>query len=331
MADTTQEIVPESTVTDPVATGEVNQIMESFEEAFGQDEPQATPDPKPDSKDTKEPEKESSSKPAEEDSKKPKDETPTEETPKSEKPADPQDDFDMSLLNLELKRFDEKKTLKEYLKENPQEVKEIFQKKWDYEARKKEFNEFRVAEKEKLDAEKKSLDLVVLRNMGLEVGMPLKTLEDFENDLRYDDAEEAFRLYQRDYADRVRPLVEGRRNAEEENIEMIDDFSREFKDVKVTDVFEELKPYMNASVAMGYVPFPKDALKVFYLGKNHEKLVEQAVAKAREEERKLIYKEIKATPSSTLNKLPAAQGQEKPLVDISGLPPMAQDFERAWN
>lgn len=257
---------------------------------------------------------------------------PTNEGEGEESPAEPEEpEFDNSLLDLELKRLDERMTLKEFLTKYPEEAKEALQKKWDYDARKAEFKEYAKKEKEYIERQKENIDSIILRNIAYEVNMPLKTLEDFENDVRFEDSEAAYNEYLQEFKAKAQPLLNSKKIAEEETKEMIEDFSREFKDIDVKEIFHDIKPYLSASTAMGYKPFPKDALKVFYRGKNFDKLVEQEIARAKEQERKKIYTELKIKPTDTnLNKITGAR-EKKAGSDLSGLPPEVQEFERAWN
>lgn len=312
MTTESTETVKETTDT---ATG-VEQIWDDFDSAFG-----IEPTPDPVVTPTVEtpavtPATEGSVPPAD-------DEVKTEDTPA------PVEDFDPSLLDLELKRFDEKKTLRQFLKERPEDVKIALQQKWDYEARKEEWRTQRAAEQAEIEKSKQEIDAVILRNLALEVGLEPKTLEDFENDLRYEDSEEAFSKYQEQLKEKVQPFLSSKKRAEAQNTEMIEDFSRTYKDVKIEELFKDMRPYLNSSVAMGYVPFPEDALEVFYRGKNFDSLVKAEVEKARIDERKKAYDEIKKGTNTTLNKTPGVQGTEPLKVDAN-LPPEVQDFENAW-
>lgn len=255
-----------------------------------------------------------------------------EEEPEEETPA-PEADFDMSLLDLELKRFDEKKTLKEFLKERPEDVKAALQQKWDYEARKEEWRTQKEAELAEINKQKSLIDAVILRNLAFEINAPLKTLEDFENDVRYDDAEAAYEQYRKEFQAKAAPFIAHKKKTEQENSEMIEDFSKTYKDVDVKNLFEEMRPYLNSSVAMGYVPFPPDALEVFYKGKNFDKLVAQEVEKAKLEERKKVLAEIKKKSTSTnLNNTPPSdQTHEKYTQNLDSLPEEIRAFEKAWS
>ena len=240
----------------------------------------------------------------------------------------------MSMLDLKLKRLDKEMTLKEYITKYPDDVKEALQKKWDYESRKSEFKEYKAREMDAIEQAKKDISMLVLRNLALEVNMPLKTREDFENDLRFEDADkanEAYEEYSKVFKERAEPLIRQKKNAQEDNAEMIEDFMAEFKDTDAKELFQEMKPYLSASVGLGYTPFPKDTLKIFYLGKNFDKLVEQKIKDAREDERKKTYKELssKQIPKASLNNLPSnAKKEEKRNSD---LPEAIRNFEDAWN
>jgi len=262
------------------------------------------------------------------------------EPKETETPAESEDDseettsgkeFDEAMLDLELKRFDKKMTLREYIANHPEDIKEVLQKKWDYEARKAEFKEYSAQEKAAIEKQKESLESIVLRNIAHEIKMPVKTLQDFENDLRVEDAEEAYDKYLKEISEKAQPFLKSKKIAEEQNNEMIEDFTAEFKDVKVEDIFKEIQPYLSASVAMGYQPFPKDALKVFYQGKNFDKLVEQEVQKARESERKKIYSELKLKGKPDINNLPGNQGKDKIDEATFTADPMVKSFVNSWN
>lgn len=240
-------------------------------------------------------------------------------------------EFDEALLDMELKRFEDKTTLKQFIAKNPDLVKEIMQKGWDYDARKKELKEQIAKEREVVESEKNNINIIRLRNLAFEISKPLKTLEDFENDMRTEDAEKEYEQYLADFKQKAMPLVAKKKEAEEANTEMIEDFARQYKDVDVKELFGNITPYLNASVAMGYEAFPKDALEVFYKGKNFDKLVEQKVTEAREDERKKVYAEIKnVNGKSNLNKLPNSQNADKKKIQSGDA--ILDFFENeAWN
>lgn len=240
-------------------------------------------------------------------------------------------EFDEALLDMELKRFEDKTTLKQFIAKNPDLVKEIMQKGWDYDARKKELKEQIAKEKEAIEADKSNIDIIRLRNLAFEISKPLKTLEDFENDMRTEDAEAEYEQYIADFKSKATPLIAKKKEAEDANTEMIEDFARQYTDVDVKELFSSITPYLNASVAMGYEAFPKDALEVFYKGKNFDKLVEQKITEAREDERKKVYAEIKnVNGKSNLNKLPNSQNVEKKKVQ-SGNAILDYFENEAWN
>lgn len=174
-----------------------NDFLNAFESAFKADTAPATEEVKTDDQATKPVvggEKKETTEDSEEESK--------EGTPASDEP-----DFDMSLLDLELKRFDEKKTLKEFLKERPEDVKAALQQKWDYEARKEEWRTQKETELAEINKQKSLIDAVILRNLAFEINAPLKTLEDFENDVRYDDAEAAYEQYRKEFQAKAAPFI----------------------------------------------------------------------------------------------------------------------------
>lgn len=234
----------------------------------------------------------------------------------------------IELLDMELKRFDEKMTLKEYLAKHPEDVKEVLQKKWDYDARREGLRK----EKAEIEQEKKSIETVRLRNLAYEINMPIKTLADFEADTRFEDPEKSFNEYVKNWKEKATNLVSVKEQAELANAEMIEDFQEEFKDVPVDEIFEKVKPYLNASVSMGHIPFPKDALKIFYQGINYDSLVDKAVKSAREDERKKVYAELKQNPDKIkLDKTPTSQNATKEaLSEKSNMTKRERAFEEAW-
>jgi len=305
---------------DPAFSSALDSMAASFEDAFnvgGSEEQKGT--------ESKTPEKPAEI-PAEDD-----EGDDTKDTEEKPQPDQTEDDFDQELLNIELKRHDKRMTLKEYIKKYPDEVKEIMQKRWDYDERKAEFLEQKQQEISELNARQRALDTVLLRNLSLEIGMEAKTLEDFESDTRVEDPEEEFAKYQEAFMQKARPILDNRRKAEAENLEMIEDFTKEYKGVDVKGLFEDLKPYLNSSVAMGFIPFPEDALKVFYRGRNYDTLVKEEIEKALVEERKKIYKEISSKPKNHLFNDAQSDKSKSTSEDRNSMNPMERAFLEAWD
>lgn len=244
--------------------------------------------------------------------------------------TNPDTEFE-TLMGIELKRFDERMSLKDYLVKHPEEVKEALQKNWDYTARKQELKDKYASEKADIEAQRRGIESVLIRNVAYEINMPLKTLEDFENDMRYEDAEAAFEEYKENFSKKAQGFAKAKETAEARNEEMIENFEREFKDIKVSDIYNEIKPYLNASVSMGFIPFPEDTLKVFYLGKNHDKIVEAKVKEAKEAERRAVYKELGTDPKVSLKTFPSQPQTAMDLKSKEGLSAREKDFEDAWS
>lgn len=190
--------------------------------------------------------------------------------------------FDEAVLETKMKRLGEELTIKEFLTKFPTEASEIIQKGYDYQKSKLEVKELEAGVKQR----ESMIDAVVLTNLAYEVDLPLKTREDFENDIRYKtdaDIEKAFADYKTDLTDKIKVVREVEAQTEKENALMVEQFTKDFPDVNVDELNAELSKYLNASMSKGRVPFPKDSMKIFYQGLNHEKLKQQAVEKAVEE------------------------------------------------
>ena len=308
--ETTTEVAEETQIQSP----NINQIMDSFDESW--EAPEII------TGETKE-EVKSETTDKTDIKAKVKEEAKSEETTKEEESK-----FDETLLDVELKRFDEKMTLKEYLAKHPEDVKEVLQKKWDYDERREGLRK----EKAEIEEEKKSIETVRLRNLAYEINMPIKTLADFEADTRFEDPEKSFNEYVKNWKEKATSLVSIKEQAESANAEMIEDFTEEFKDVPINEIFEKVKPYLNASVSMGHVPFPKDALKIFHRGFNFDSLLDKAVKEAREDERKKVYTELKQNPDKIkLDKTPTSQNTTKETIsEKSNMTKRERAFEDAW-
>lgn len=261
------------------------------------------------------------------------------ETKEPEKKADKQtiqEDFDLSVLDIELERHGEKKALKEFLKdeENRKWLKEEFQKGWDYEARKNEVK----TEKEqlKLILEGKQAELserektqndILIRNLALELNMPIKTLEDFENDLRYEDPEEAFREYQESFKNKAHGFVKSVEYAKAVNENNMKEFIETNKDTDIKELLQKAQPYLNASVSMEHIPFPDDTFKILDRAFNFDRHIENA----RADERKKVIAELQSKQTGTNNQ-PTQTTATKPMQNYidPNLPDNVRAYEEAF-
>lgn len=261
------------------------------------------------------------------------------ETKEPEKKADKQigqEDFDLSVLDIELERHGEKKALKEFLKdeENRKWLKEEFQKGWDYEARKNEVK----TEKEqlKLILEGKQAELserektqndILIRNLALELNMPIKTLEDFENDLRYEDPEEAFREYQESFKNKAHGFVKSVEYAKAVNENNMKEFIETNKDTDIKELLQKAQPYLNASVSMEHIPFPDDTFKILDRAFNFDRHIENA----RADERKKVIAELQSKQTGANNQ-PTQTTATKPMQNYidPNLPDNVRAYEEAF-
>ena len=235
-----------------------------------------------------------------------KEEENAEEQPKQENKPDNADELDLSILETELERHGEKKSLKELLKnpETQQWLKEEFQKKWDYDERKNEVK----TEKEKLkillegkteelSKREKTANEIMLQNLAYKINQPLKTLEDFENDIRYDDPETAYQEWKDNFENEAQTFIKKSEYAKVVNENNIARFADKHPDADVEGLLAKAIPYINASTSMQHEPFPDDTLEVLDRAFNFDKYIEQA----RTEERKKVLAELSDKQKGRVN------------------------------
>lgn len=203
------------------------------------------------------------------------------------------------LLDLQIKRHDEVKSVKEWLSENPDLKTELLGQVFDYANSKREVKEYLAKEKQSIEQAQADMDMLVIQNLALESGMPFKTYEDFESDNRVEDPAEAFREYKEKLQMYAQTYQENVAYAQMENKRMIDSFTQKYPEEDVSKIIQELAQYVNPATSKSQLPFPKDALEVYYKGKHFDKVLQKEVAKAVEAERKKIYAEIKANGRTT--------------------------------
>lgn len=265
-----------------------------------------------------------------------KEEQKTEDSePKANKPT-ATEDFDLSVLDIELERHGEKKALKEFLKdeENRKWLKEEFQKGWDYEARKNEVKTEKEQLKIVLDGKQAELSErekthndILIRNLALELNMPLKTLEDFENDLRFENPEEAFKEYQESFKEKAHGFVKSVEYAKAVNETNMKDFMESNKDTDIKDLLQKAQPYLNASVSMEHIPFPDDTFKILDRAFNFDRHIENA----RADERKKVIAELQSKQVGTKNQ-PTQTTATKPTQNYidPNLPENVRAYEEAF-
>lgn len=204
------------------------------------------------------------------------------------------------LLDVKIKRHDEVKTVAEWLEENPDLSTEMLGQVFDYATSKREVKEFLAKEKQEVDEAKQGLDLLVLQNLAFEAELPFKTLEDYEADTRIEDPAEAFKKDRQQLQQYIQTVNENRQYAQMENKKMIDAFQQKYPDVDVAKLIsEDIQPYLNPTVSKMQLPFPKDALEVYYKGKYFDTVLQKEVKKAVEAERRKIYAELKGGNGTT--------------------------------
>lgn len=242
-------------------------------------------------------------------------------------------EFDISLLDKKIKRHDEELSIKEFITQFPEEATEIIQKGYDYQKSKLEVKEELVTKMKEIETKQAGLDQVLLMNLAYEMEIPYKTEQDFLNDLSYDDDDDALKAfgeYKKEWNEKAKVRQAHAEYANMENQKMVKSFTEEFKDVKLDDVMKEVQQYLNASVGKGLVPFPKDALKVFWAGKNHDKIVADKVREAREDERKQVYLELEGKVSPTVTN--TAQHKAISKAEAGGYrTPMDRAFDEAFD
>lgn len=261
--------------------------------------------------------------------------TPAQDTPAGETPATPETpaEFDLTLLDRKIKRHEEELTIKDFISKFPDEATEIIQKGYDYQKSKLEVKEELVSRMKEVEQKQAGLDKILLTNLAYEMEMPYKTEQDFLNSLEYDDddqALEAHREYKKEWNDKLKVRQAHAEYANLENEKMVKSFTEEFKDVKLDDVMKEVQAYLNASVGKGLTPFPKDALKVFWTGKNHDKIVAEKVKEARTEERKQVYLELEGKVSPTVTNTAQYREQIKRSEAGGFKTPMERGFDEAF-
>lgn len=237
------------------------------------------------------------------------------------------------LLKMSIKRHDEVKSVKEWLDENPDLSTEMLGQVFDYATSKREVKEFLAKEKEEIDQAKQGLDLLVLQNMAFEAEMPFKTLEDYEADTRIEDPAEAFKNDRAQLQQYIQTVNENRQYAQMENKKMIDAFQQKYPDVDVAKLIsEDIQPYLNPTVSKMQLPFPKDALEVYYKGKYFDTVLQKEVKKAVEAERKKIYAELKGGNGTTVGTagIPTTKKTTSRNPDTVGRNPAEQSFLEAF-
>lgn len=181
-----------------------------------------------------------------------------------------------------------------YVKNNPDDetAKEIIgnlQKAYDY---------THVAEiKKQLKAEKDLYNSIQLENYAMKYGQPpieaiFDPLAEINNEVEenadgkkimvFNDRQDylKYKNTENEIIDGYRKVLENKKQAMAENTAMFQDFNKKYPDVKIETVIEDIQHYLNPTVTQGQVPFPKDALEIFYKGKNYETLLKSEVAKA---------------------------------------------------
>jgi len=232
------------------------------------------------------------------------------DTTQGENKEDKTDDepFDIKSVDIKGKWNDKEipayemleKALK-FAKENPDDVtvKDIIgniQKAYDY---------THVAEsKKELKATKEFINAVQLENYALKYGEPpieavLDPLADINGEVEEIDGQktmvfnsrEDYQKYknaEKELIQNYQTVIKNKNATQQENKAMFEDFSKKYPEVPISKLVEEVNTYLNPTVTMGQVPFPKDALEVFYKGKNFDKLAEEKVKEAVAK----VYKEL---------------------------------------
>ncbi len=242
-------------------------------------------------------------------------------------------EFDQTVLDRKIKRHDEELTIKEFLSKYPDEANEIIQKGYDYQKSKLEVKEELVSRMAEIKQKEEGLDKILLTNLAYEMEIPDKTEEDYLNDLAYDsddDAREAYKEYRAMRAEKYKVYSAHKEYANIENEKMVKSFTEAYKDVKLDDVMKEVQGYLNASVGKGLIPFPKDTLKVFWTGKNHDKIVAEKVKEARADERKQVYLELEGKVSPTVTNTAQQRGDTQRASAGGFKTPMERQFDEAF-
>jgi len=181
-----------------------------------------------------------------------------------------------------------------YVKDNPEDTtaKEIIgnlQKAYDY---------THVAEtKKQLKAEKDLYNAIQLENYAMKYGQPpiealydplaeinneIEEAEDGKKIMVFNDRKDylAYKDKENEILNGYRTVIENKKQALAQNNVMFENFSKSFPDANLKEVVEDVQNYLNPTVTMEQVPFPKDALEIFYKGKNFDTLLKTEVAKA---------------------------------------------------
>lgn len=208
--------------------------------------------------------------------------------------------FDFTKVELKGKWNDEEipvtKMLEKALKfaqENPDDaiVKDIIgnvQKAYDY---------THVAElKKEVKANRDFYNAIQLENYAMKYGeAPLEaildTLADINGDTEEVDGKKVmvfnnredylkYKNQEKELYQNYQAVLQNKQVAAQENAQMFEDFSKKYPTVPIKTIVEEVQTYLNPTVTLGQVPFPKDALEVFYKGKNFDKLADEKVKEA---------------------------------------------------
>lgn len=256
-----------------------------------------------------------------------------EEDSKQENKPESESDLDLSVLETELERHGEKKKLKDLLKnpETAQWLKEEFQKKWDYDERKNEVKtekeKIRIlleGKTEELSKREQTANEIMLQNLAYKINQPLKTLEDFENDIRYDDPETAFEEWKQGFEREAEVFLKKTEYAKIVNENNIANFADKHPDSNVQELLAKAIPYINASTSMQHEPFPDDTLEVLDRAFNFDKYIENA----RADERKKVLAELSDKQKGRTNTLTKnAGGQMNNYVPTGNS--LLDDWERA--
>ena len=246
----------------------------------------------------------------------------TEVKPEVETEDETKGEPELNLSELKVKYNGEEKpvedVIKELYKSNPDILNDL-QKRFDYTKKTQKVSEeqkFIEAEKERLLNETKA---IVYENLANDIGAP-KTEFDFlykvDNEGNYvyneEEAKKAYSDYLTDFGRKKAEYAEKLRISEERNQSMVDNFCSKYgfsPDSVDNEIIPELTQYINPATSKGLIPFPEDALEVFYKGKNFDKLMANEIDKAKKDERKKVLSEIenvdkksKATPKVQTSK-----------------------------
>lgn len=260
-------------------------------------------------------------------------ETETKEDNKTEEEAKPVEVSEnlAKLLDTQFKRHDTVKPLKDWISENPEIMEEVLGQTIDWsigkaQAKKLENDtkSYLLKETEKLQQEKSILDTIVMQNIAYEVDAPIKTLQDFENDLNIDEPEKAFEDYQTAFRSKAKAVAEARAYANMRNDKMFEDFAKTYPDVDLSELATGMQGYLDYSVSKGQKPLPEDTALIYYRGKNFDKLVKEAVGKAVIDAKATVLKEIEA---NSKNNKPVLASERSKQVDYDPNDPFENSFK----